>query len=531
MCRAGRVPADIGGHHTEAEDSLRYLYEIRSGAVNAISNPYHLAYGWYGWVGYHLALALGYGGGPLLPVQILDAVTGALGIGLLWALLRTVSLRRTAAAVGCGLLAFSYGFWWYSVEVEVYILSAVLLIGCLFLAYRAVIHPTWRRFALLGAAHGLAMLAHNTNALFGIVVLAALVLGGRTMPFGRVLRCAAAYAVAGILVVVSAYTVVVTSIALRTRSAIFDWLTGYAQSGQWGQWDQSSIPKAMVGAGRALVGGHFAFALGPVRDIAIKSFANKSLREEVFLVRGYSTVLALLLLVLVAVVAVGLMLPVLHWLRHPTLVGRGRVLALLSLSWLVPYSLFFVWWEPQNIEFWISPGIPLAILFALIFGSRRARSRHRETGYVAVLVSALLLLNLLGSVWPQHGEDDDYWRVRAAWYERNATSADLIVAYDYQETYYLRYFTSAEVIDVKPHLLFRGVPATIAVVEREIAEDEGRRVLFSNEVFFPSTDAYSECTDARACEVWAPAMREAFLSRTSVVARQPLEDVRELTRR
>src|SRR5215212_1795885 len=86
----------LAGNHTESEDALMYLSRIRSGDVSGIFDPYHLIYGWYAWTAYHAALALGYSGGPLLPAQVLDAFTGALGIALLWHLLRTAIPNRVA---------------------------------------------------------------------------------------------------------------------------------------------------------------------------------------------------------------------------------------------------------------------------------------------------------------------------------------------------------------------------------------------------------------------------------------------------
>jgi hypothetical protein len=78
----------LAGNHTEAEDGLHYLVAIRDGDLADNSPAYHLIYHWLGWLIYHAALALGYDGGPLLPVQIFNTFTGALGIALLWVLLR-----------------------------------------------------------------------------------------------------------------------------------------------------------------------------------------------------------------------------------------------------------------------------------------------------------------------------------------------------------------------------------------------------------------------------------------------------------
>jgi hypothetical protein len=519
----------LAGNHTEAEDALRYLYDIRSGDASAISHPYHLAFGWYGWLAYQLSLAFGYSGGPLLPVQVLGAFTGALGIATLWVLLRTAAPGRVAAVAGCGLLAFSYGYWWYSVEVEVYILSTVLLICSLLLAYHAAINPSWKSFALLGATHGLAVLAHNTNVLFTTVVVAALLFASRSLPLRGVMRCALAYAGAGISVVVLAYMLAIAASGLKTPEGVYEWLTHAAQSDRHGTWEASSAPKAVIGSGRALVGGHFAFSLDPVREAVVGEFSGKSLREELFLVRDYPEALVLLLFVLLAVLALALLQPVLGWLRRPTLDGRAILLATLCIAWLVPYAVFFTWWEPHNIEFWIAPWVPLAILFALVFSRREYGSHRRLPPNLVVIIAVLLSINLLGSVWPQHSPEDDYWRMRTSWYERNTSAPDLVVTAGAQSSRYLRYFGSSRVIDIETVFpKYNDTAGALLALRRQIAEADAQRVLFSKEVFYPASDEFSRCTEAQLCDEWAPAMRDEFLPRTRIVADEQLETVREL---
>jgi hypothetical protein len=316
---------------------------------------------------------------------------------------------------------------------------------------------------------------------------------------------------------------------LQTPEEVYDWLAHAAHSDRHGTWEASSVPKAMVGLGRALVGGHFAFSLDPVRDVVVGGFSGKSLREELFLVHDYPEWLVLLLFVLLAVLALALLQSVLRWLRRPTLDGRAMLLATLCVAWLAPYAIFFTWWEPHNIEFWIAPWVPLATLFALVSSRREYGSHRRFPSNLVVIIAVLLSVNLLGSVWPQHSPEDDYWRMRTSWYERNASAQDLVVTAGAQSSRYLRYFSSSRVIDIETVFpKHNDTAGAFLALRRQIAGADAQRVLFSKEVFYPASDEFSRCTDAQLCDEWAPAMRDEFLPRTRIVAEEQLETVREL---
>ena len=521
----------LAGSHADAEDSLHYLRNIRSGNASDLFHPHHLVYEWCGWAVYHAALGLGYSGGPELPVQAFNALTGALGIAVLWALLRRVA-GRAAAASGCGLLGFSYGYWWYSVEAEVYILSTLLLICSLTVAYHAAMDPSWKLCALLGGTQGFAVLAHQTNVLFAIVAAGALFIASRSLPLGDVIRCALAYAGAGIAIVVPSYVSAFAVLRLRTLGDVYNWLTLYAQpgGGPQGSWELLNIPKAVFGFGRALVGGHFVFALEPSRKLLLENFPSMSLREEQFLVRNFPDWLILLLLALSAVVIVALLVPVLGWLRQPKLDSpQARVLAILCVAWFVPYALFFLWWEPENFEFWIAPMVPVAILFALLSSARVYRSRRRFLpASVMILLGALFVVNFLGSVWPQHSPKNDYWRVRTSWYEGHTSSSDLVLYGDRPQGRYLKFYSQAKLIDVRTIFANKDKSEAVAELQRRIDSAHVQRVLVSSEVFYPAADKYSRCTIPQMCTEWAPAMRNEFLARSSIVYEGPLEEIRKL---
>jgi len=518
--------------HGEAEDSMRYAMEVRSGDPELLFIPYHLAYGWVGRGFYLLWTAFGWDRGSLVPLQVLNALIGAFGVGVLWCVLRGVVAGRLAAVAGCGLLAFSAGYWWYSVEVEVYVLSAVVLIGAITFALRAATAPSETAFLRLGLISGLAVLGHNTNVLFGGVGLAALVIAAPRLTRGRVVRCGLWYAAGTVLVVGPAYAVALAVVDATTPSEAYDWMTGYVFGPEWGTWSATSVVKAVTGLGRGLIGGHFAFSLDPVRDAVLPLVPRETMRERLFLVRNFTPGLALALVPLVLATGAGVVVLVVRWLRRPVLTEQTRVLAILCLVWFVTYAAFFTWWEPFNVEFWIAPWVALAILFAICNAERPDRPLRWRGLAIGVVVVSLFTCNLVGTVWPQLDRENDYWRVRLAWFEENAVDSDLIVAQQPTVAYYLRYFAPSRVIDAELEVFLPVSPdheRAVVELDARLNREAADRVLTSDEFFHPAADEYSCCPDADLA-AQGLAARSRFFGRSRILATPELEVVYEIER-
>ncbi|HYM16570.1 MAG TPA: hypothetical protein VEZ14_13520 [Dehalococcoidia bacterium] len=521
----------LAGTHNEGGDGIGYMTQIRSGDAALIFNPYHLAYNWLGWAAYHIARLAGFGGGPLGPVQIMNATLGAAGVGVLWALMRAAAPGRTAAVAAVGLLGLSFGYWGYAVDAELYTLDAFLLILLLAAAWRAATIRSPRTFAVMGLANGAAVLGHNTAALWLLVAIMLLARARRDLPRAVLLRAAAAYAAGAAAVVLPAYALAVPAVGLHTPREYYDWLTGYAQSGSYGHWQTTTPLRVALGAGRALVGAHSALALSPVHRFIAQHFADKSLRKEFFLVRNVSSGEAYALLAVAAVVGLALLALAAHWLRRPALAPRTRALALVALVWLVPYVIFFAWWQPENVKFWISSWIPAAVLLALPLSSADLGPRVRRLApyALAVAMSALFVVNLAGSILPYRAKSNDYWRVRVAWYEQNTHPGDIVFANDYVYVEYLNYFGHGKAYDLGNDIIGKvGPERAPAEIQRLIDASPGSRVFFSSEIFYPGQDQYSNCVEP-ICTT-GDAVRRAFQPRSTEVADLPLEEVWQLRR-
>lgn len=466
---------------------------------------------------------------PLLASQILDALLAGSAIGIVWLLLRTAGADVVGAAAAAGLAAFSYAFWRNAIDVEVYALSALALVVCLAAAWRAARLPTTRAFAALGAANGVAVLAHATNVVFGVVAGAAVLLAVRRLDDrAGALRWSAAYAGAATAIVVPAYAVAAVVHGLGSPGEFWRWFTERSgQPGDFGTVGLSSLTRGTFGAARGLVGGHHGLALDPIRDELTARFAGKTFSEEAFFLADFPRPLAVALLVLSAAAGALVALLAARWLRRPVLDGDLRTLAVLAAAWLVPYALLFVWWDPLNIEFSYAVWLPAAILLAIPVARPEQRATRRVATLAVATVGTIFLVNLLGSVLPQRDEGRDLWRAKASWYRVNARDDDLIVSNGYVWSAYLRYLLSAEIVDIED--LFREASSEREALDdlrRRIAAAPGR-VLVSGEAFEAFADRRVACLDApRTCAIAAATARELRGSCTVLaVAREPLERV------
>jgi hypothetical protein len=525
----------IANSHNEGYDGIGYLALIRAGSASDMLNPSHLLFNWIGWVADHFAIVLGYGGGPLRPVQVMNALAGGVGVGLFWLLLRNAGADRVVAAGGCGMVAFSYGYWGMSEDVELYSTSTTLVILTILAAHHAATHPSYRSFGLFGMANGLALLSHNTAFLLTAVAFTALVLCWRAgVPIRRVVTNAFAYAAGAAVVVIPAYAAAIPILHLHSPSAFYDWLTSQAQSthsdAYAGHWQLTTLPRALVGATRAVTGGHFALSIPTLRDFVSNHFSDKNLRTELYVSRDFNHLAAVVLLAVAALALVVMVLCAMTWLRRPQLTPEARTLALLGLVWGVLYSVFFAWWEPLTLKYWTAPWVAMTILLVLPLASVRSSRWGRAVPVgLAVVVGGLFVVNLFGSVLPQTHTSNDYWRARTEWYERNTTPTDLVFTSAYIQAEYLRYFTHARVVDVRLDVAYvTGEDTVVPEVQRIIDASPGARVLFSSEALFPGEDEYSHCLEPN-CTIGED-LQKAFLSRSHVIANEPLGEVWQLDR-
>ncbi len=339
--------------HAHTFDALSYALAVDTKPWQELFHPHHLGYGPLGAGVLRVTQAMGWSGSAVLPMQVVNALAGATGVALFFGLIRVVTRRADLALVGALLLGGSYASWSYAVEVEVYTIATVFLIGCLWLIIRLLRAPGVGVCVALGVVQGLAVLFHQTNMLLCVPVGVALLLAEQRVRAR--LRLAFAYGIPLLVVVGGAYLLVGFGVsAFESWGEFVAWMTAYARTGWWG----NAPSRATLGE----------------------------------LAQGVTSALAhpaggLLLLLLIGLVML--------YLRH--LMLRYRRLALCLAAWLITYGAFFAWWEPDNAEFWIASMPPAALLLVLALGASGPRW-HAGVVLVLALGAVMVLGNYVAVV-------------------------------------------------------------------------------------------------------------------------------------
>ncbi len=412
-------------------DALSYVLSVERKPWTEVFHPHHLAYGPVGVIAFAAGQALGFTGGAALPMQLVNAVAGALGVALLFRVLLQSTDRLDLAVVLALVLGSSYAYWYYAVEIEVYTVATLLLIACLTFLIDPRI-PSKRTMLLLGLTQGGAVLFHQTNLLLCVPMLVwwlAALIRSRSQ-LRRFLIGAMVYGVTLSLIVVLPYLWVGFGVSrFGSLDAFMTWMTEYARTGWWGgplTWDKGS--KLIKGLSETLTVGWGGYAWLMLAALGIAGSLKATLWKK----------------------------PERH-MTHTSATKRATQqpdnqteyieppinpqLTLILLTWLLIYGGFFLWWEPDNIEFWIASLPPALLLLAL--GMRNFQSWGVATWLAFALVIALGVTNY-DAIRRRGDATTDLQRSVARELAANSSTADLLIVPDGLQELYLPYYQQRE---------------------------------------------------------------------------------------
>lgn len=397
--------ATLSNNLSIAHDSVLYAMGILS--FEPSYHPNHLLYEPF--LSGVLGVLAAMGVAPSVPViESIGALAGAATIaGGYKILVERFGVTPRNAALTAAAAAASFGLWYYSVGIEIYIFPLSCLTWCFYflLGARGRVTPV----VLAASLHASAILLHQTSVLFALVPVLVL-LGDRSRAMGARLLLLGVYALVGAVLVIGVYVAAAVGPGGVTDMESFvTWFLGLAARGDyWSPASPKALALAVVGFGRALIGVNFVFLIEPLRDALSAAFGNKHLSDEAFLLHQAPAFLPWLLLAGVTLWG-GLCL----WIAAALVrVGfrngcrnSGDLVPL--LAWFLPYAAFFTAWDGGNVDFWVNQVFVAWIIAGILID--RMLSARAAMASLGALALGLVLINGVGMILPATNAENDFY--------------------------------------------------------------------------------------------------------------------------
>ncbi len=372
------------GFHTF--DGIAYVRDMGK-PLSALVLPHHLIYEPTVLGFYKIWQAFGWTGEADAPAQVLSSLAGAGGLALFYKLTWMWTSSRPAALLSTLALAFSYGYWFYSVEVDIYLppLFFLLLAAWLFTRVVKASGGPVLMYYLIGLAHAFAILIHQA-ALF---IVPAFLLGLWLIPRENRERLlhVVRYGLGLAGVVIPIYLFAGTVIAGQsTPDSFLKWVNSYGNLGTWGVVSAETPANALSGMSAAISA---EFWTGRVLVITIISMALLLSRRSI---------------------------------------QRGGAFAWTLCAWTITYLAFFTWWQPEVLKFWVLvlPAPLLLVTMSIDWTHLQSRSRNVALGASIAILAALLLTNA-PEIWAKRDPLSDPARQVSAVLAQLTDQEDLIV--------------------------------------------------------------------------------------------------------
>jgi hypothetical protein len=354
-----------------------------------------------------------------------------------------ISLAATAV------IAFSYGMWFYSVNIEVYAPPMFFLLAALYrLSDRNFSqHDVWK-VALL---HSAAILFHQVHILFTFTILFML---WKQREKIKMVKALAQYAAIGIVLVGAAYFIVGWMVEGQNSMAKWMiWLQGYARDNDY--WQSISIKTPVyiaTGLSHAFIGGHFVFRLPGINNYLEKAAGEHSLSDELYLVHHMGEGMAIFLSILSVMLALMMIwLFIRFWMKYKTIrESHGYEISPLMVTGIV-YSIFFSFWEPEILEFWIFQTVLfwLILLGTLMHRRETFPFRMKPAAGVVFIAVCLFIINFFGSIRYILDLENDLYYVKTLPVKNAIKPHEAVLLQDrWILKDFLEYYTKAPVMEV-----------------------------------------------------------------------------------
>jgi len=371
-------------------DGLTWARQVQNGSLQDLFSPHHLMYKPLGFALYRLLLSTGLKVDVIRLLQVMNALIGSFGAIVFLKMIMRITNSLITGLISSFLLAFSHGYW-YFLNGEIHVFGVVFLILSFYLLLFGTGKPH-RVFATIGLTNGLAVLFHQENLIFLVVVVSAILTDVRRK--NQRLNNLMAYLLPFSILVGIPYLIAGWAIVgLNSAAGYMLWLTDQLHTSytvKFVSFGLFNIIKVFKGQATCFITGV---------DLLADFLRNHDqyVINPRFITLFLSTVLASGILSYFAV----------KFGKSWSVLRRqfGRVI-LLSVVWFTSYKLFFNFWMlPSNEEYHITALPPLLILLSLTLLKKDVNLHDwymdRASLVISLALFSLVLFNnFYGAVLP-----------------------------------------------------------------------------------------------------------------------------------
>lgn len=434
----------LANNFSAPHDAIDYLNQIEHG--KDLFNPHHVLYHIIAYWLFNILKPIFTHTPPHYLLEAMDAVWGTLILVTFFNFLQyRFKYDRLTAFIATCLPAFSFGMWFYSTNIEVYMPPLLFLLSALYILTDEPL--TKKKIYLAIALHVLAILFHQVNILFTPIIVYKIWQSRKSFsPWPVLLR----YAILGGGVVLLTYAIIGRFVlGHKTIDEIVYWMKGYTnQSTYWFPVSLGTLFNAVVGLTHAFVGAHFLFRVPFIEEAINKRFYYHNLTDELFLVQNVSHTMAWILLILSGILFLIVAVLLIHFIRRwKTVIAKYKTVLPPLLLFLVIYSIFFYFWMPENLEFWIAQSVVFWLVLAGSCGAIDLPFHINRRIIFGAIAIMLLVINYYGSIKWLRSFKYDLFYAKVVPVKDIATKKDVIVLEDPWITQsYLERYTKANIV-------------------------------------------------------------------------------------
>lgn len=419
-------------------------YAILENNLSPVIQSHHLFYFPLNFVIYKFLHHLtGYQVLEYFHLQLFSLVFGLMTLMISYRIMKKIIPDRFFPVLGIWIMALSSGFWIYAVEAEVHMAGLFFVVAGIYLLFFNP--PTMKNIVLSSLLLALSTGFHLTNGLICFSVLFYFIHERRTMV--SILQY---YLFYGLFFVVPFLIYAVFShqnLVKHFFNILFgeNMFSGYRIN----RWEGFSI-NGMLNSVKAIGAG----ILVPASD--------------------WLVILAVVILAGISLLA--------FFLRRT---AENRQVMLKISFWIIPFFLFFCFWESRNIEFKL--GMVAAILILVVFSLSRLRNKTLGRSILIGFILILFLANFHGSIKPRNdiNSNRNYLLARSIG-ENTPGNSSIYIAGSGSDSYiygkiYIPYFALRNVVILDWKL---GKGSTFELLKKELyfSLNRGEPVYFLSEI-------------------------------------------------